>query len=214
MDAPEGDFTVTVKVKGAMTHNYNSASIGIYANNTSVIQMARRFHTGLAAKVEAVPSKLGSVGNVIDFMTRTNSYNEIYVADTQFAAPLWMRITRVGDVFHGYYSYDGVHFTEMPGTQRNAAVAACTDLKIVLACHVGGSETYVMDIDFEDLTVNGELIPFTKSAKITSQDVNLSDIRTVLESVANGEYLLAADTDRDGTTSLMDVIKLLKKIVK
>ena len=157
-DAPEGDFTVTVKVTGAMTHSYNSASLGIYAYNTSVMQMVRRFHGTLGPKVNAPFSKLGKQGNIIDFMTRTTKYVEKYVADRRYDAPLWMRVSRVGDVFHGYYSYNGVTFTEMPGTIANAAVSSCTDLKIALACHVGTSETYVMDIDFEDLTVNGEKI--------------------------------------------------------
>ena len=212
MDAPKGDFTVTVKVTGAMTHNYNSASLGIYADNSSVIQMARRFHTGLAAKVDAVPSKLGSVGNVIDFMTRTTKYNEIYVADTQFAAPLWMKIERAGDIFHGYYSYDGVNFTEMSGTQENAAVSACENLRIVLACHVGGSETYVMDVDFEDLTVNGEKIPFTKSADMESAQLRVKDVLWVLREMINGKYVFAADFDRSGNTELKDVLKLLKAL--
>ncbi|MBR5011999.1 MAG: glycoside hydrolase family 97 C-terminal domain-containing protein, partial [Clostridia bacterium] len=213
MDAPKGDFSVTVKVTGAMTHNYNSASLGIYADNSSVIQMARRFHTGLAANVDAVPSKLGSVGNVISFMTRTTKYNEKYVADTKFAAPLWMKIERVGNIFHGYYSYDGVNFTEMPGTQSNVTVAACENPKIVLACHVGGSETYVMDIDFEDVTVNGEKIPFTKSVEISSNDLKLTDVLKVLKGVVNKEYIFAADTDRDGKTGVIDILKLMKKMV-
>ncbi len=214
MDAPKGDFSVTVKVTGAMTHNYNSASIGIYADNTSVVQMARRFHTGLAAKVDAIPSKIGSVGNVIDFMTRTTKYIEKYVADKSYAAPLWMKIERVGDAFYGYYSYDGATFTAMPSPIENVNVSSCENLKIVLACHVGTSETYVMDISFEDLMLNGEKIPFTKAVPIKAGDVKLNDVIAVLKECLNNEYIFAADSDRDGKISLLDVVKLIKTLVE
>ncbi len=215
MDAPEGDFTVTVKITGVMTHNYNSASLGIYADNTSVVQMARRFHGTLGPKVDAPLSKLGKQGNIIDFMTHTTKYTEKYVADPHYDAPLWMRVSRVGDVFHGYYSYDGVTFTEMPGTITNEAVSSCADLKIALACHVGTSETYVMDIDFEDLTVNGEKIPFTKRVSYTAEDIELSEVLLVLKSILDSEdYIMAADGNGDGKLSLPDVLRMLKVIVQ
>lgn len=215
MDAPDGDFTVTVKVTGVMTHNFNSASLGIYADNTSVVQMARRFHTTLGAKVGAPISKLGPQGNIIDFMTHTTKFTEHCVADPHYDAPLWMRVSRVGDVFHGYYSYDGVSFTEMPDTITNAAVSSCTDLKIALACHVGTMETYVMNIDFEDLTVDGEKIPFTKGVPYTAEDIELSDALLVLRNILNqADYIMAADGNGDGKLSLIDVLSMLKVIVQ
>lgn len=215
MDAPEGDFTVTVKVTGAMTHSYNSASLGIYADNASVIQMARRFHGTLGPKVNAPLSKLGKQGNIIDFMTRTTKYVEKYVADQQYDAPLWMRISRMGDVFHGYYSYDGISFTEMPDTITNEAVSSCTDLKIALACHVGTSETYVMDIDFEDLTLNGEKIPFTKAVLVAAEDITLSDVLNALKNLHNKEeYFGAIDLNCDGKNSLLDILRMLKLIAQ
>lgn len=211
MDAPEGDFAVTVKVTGAMTHSYNSASLGIYADNTSVVQMARRFHGTLGPKVNAPLSKLGKQGNIIDFMTYTTKYVEKYVADKLYDKPLWMRISRVGDVFHGYYSYDGVSFTEMPGTITNKAVSSCTDLKIALACHVGTSETYVMDIDFEDLTLNGEKIPFTKAVPVAGGDITLSDILLALINLQDEDaYFEAIDLDHDGKNTLLDILKMYK----
>lgn len=215
MDAPEGDFTATVKITGAMTHSYNSASLGIYADNTSVVQMARRFHGTLGPKVDAPLSKLGKQGNIIDFMTHTTKYTEKYVADPHFDAPLWMRVSRVGDVFHGYYSYDGVTFTEMPDTITNEAVSSCTDLKIALACHVGTSETYVMDIDFEDLTVDGEKIPFTKAVPIHANEISLADVLETLRVIINREeYLFAADLSRNGKNDLLDVLRMLKNAVQ
>ena len=214
-DAPDGDFVATVKVTGAMTHNYNSASIGIYADNTSVVQMARRFHTGLAAKVNAVPSKLGSVGNVIDLMThKPSGYTEKYVPDLQYAAPLWMRIERKGDRYFGAYSYDGETFTEMPSAIENENVSACEHLKIALACHVGGSETYVMDVKFEDLCINGEKIPFTESTAVSADDgLTLQDILCALEMLVGGEYSAAADVNRNGRNDLKDILHLLKAML-
>ncbi|MBQ9429842.1 MAG: glycoside hydrolase family 97 catalytic domain-containing protein [Clostridia bacterium] len=212
-DAPAGDFEITVKVTGALTHSYNSCLIGIYADGANVIQMSRRFHGSLGAKVDSPPSKLGTVGNIFDFYMYTTKYVERYAADTNGEGAAWMRLTRTGDVYHGYYSYDGVTFTEMPGTLTNEKVANASAPNLLLACQAGDSDTFTNEVVFEDLTVNGEKIRFVSENALLPGDVRLGDalhaLRTVLK---DGKYLSAADTNRDGKVDLTDVLRLFKQI--
>ena len=214
IDAPEGDFTVTVKVSGILTHSYNSCLVGVYADGASVIQMSRRFHPSLGEKAGSPASKMGTVGNIFDFYTYTTKYVEKYTADTKFDAPAWLRITREGDTFRGYYSYDGEIFTEMSGTLTHDNISEAESLQIVVACQMGANSTFNNEIVFEDFTVNGEKIPFTVANEASSEDVTLLDVLETLKASVNSGYISAADMDRNGNLELLDVIKILKLIAE
>lgn len=214
MDAPEGDFTVTVKVMGAMTHSYNSCLVGVYADGASVIQMSRRFHASLGERAGAPTSKLGTVGNIFDFYTYTTKYVEKYTADTRYDAPAWMRIVREGDTFRGYYSYDGMNFTEMPGTLTNDSVTDTESLQLVLACQMGGNSTFNNEVVFEDFTLNGEKIPFTVANAVTPGDITIQDVLLALQGIVNREMLSAVDMDRNGELTLPDILNMLKLLAK
>ena len=214
IDAPKGDFAVTVKVTGAMTHSYNSCLVGVYADGESVIQMSRRFHASLGEKAGAPASKLGTVGNIFDFYTYTTKYVEKYTADTKFAAPAWLRITREGDIFRGYYSYDGENFTEMPGTLSNDGVTSAESLQLVLACQMGGNSTFNNAVVFEDFTLNGERIPFAVANEVTPEEITVKDVLLGLQGLLKGRMLPAVDMDRSGTLTLLDILQLLKLLIK
>ena len=210
IDAPKGDFTVTVKVSGALTHSYSSCLVGVYADGTSVIQMSRRFHANLGKNAGAPASKLGTVGNVFDFYTYTTKYVEKYTADTNFDKPAWLRITRDGDVFKGYYSYDGQNYTEMPGTLSHDSITNAESLQIVIASQMGANSTFRNEITFEDFTVNGEKIAFTTENPYNESDVRLIDVLLALKATVNGSHLPAADINHSGKLEILDIIKLLK----
>ena len=213
-DAPDGDFTVTVKVNGILTHSYSSCLVGVYADGASVIQMSRRFHPSLGEKAGAPSSKLGTVGNVFDFYTYTTKYVEKYTADKNFDKPAWLRITREGGVFRGYYSYDGINFTEMSGTLTHEGITGADNLKIVVACQMGANSTFRNEIIFEDLTVNGEKLAFTAEKPYNENEIKLEDVLISLKSSINGVYLAATDADRNGKLNLLDIIKLVKLITQ
>ncbi|MBE6679685.1 MAG: hypothetical protein E7598_04090 [Ruminococcaceae bacterium] len=214
MDAPDGDFTVTVKVSGILTHSYSSCLVGVYADGASVIQMSRRFHASLGEKVGAPPSKMGTVGNIFDFYTYTTKYVEKYAADTNFDKPAWLRITREGDIFRGYYSYDGVNFTEMSGTLSHDGITNAESLQIVVACQMGGNSTFRNEVTFEDLTINGQKIAFTAANPYNKGDVDIFDVLVALRETVNRGYLPAVDVNHSGDIELLDVIKLIKLIAE
>ena len=214
MDAPDGDFTVTVKVSGILTHSYSSCLVGVYADEASVIQMSRRFHASLGEKVGAPASKMGTVGNIFDFYTYTTKYVEKYAADTSFDKASWLRITREGDIFRGYYSYDGVNFTEMSGTLSHDGITNAESLQIVVACQMGGNSTFRNEVTFEDLTVNGQRIAFTVANPYNKGDVDIFDVLTSLKATINNNYLPAADVTHNGKLEILDVVKLLKLVAE
>ncbi len=214
IDAPEGDFSVTVKTSGILTHSYNSCLVGVYADGSSVIQMARRFHPTLGNNANAPASKLGTVGNVFDFYTYTTKYVEKYTADTNFDKPAWLRITREGDVFYGYYSYDGINFTEMSGTLSHDGVSNAESLKIVIASQMGGNSAFNNEIVFEDFTLNGVKIPFTAVNELARGEAFLYDALLAIKAAVNNSYVYALDINHDNEITLLDVIRVLKSVVR
>ena len=208
--APEGDFTVTVKVSGILTHSYSSCLVGVYADGASVIQMSRRFHASLGKKAGSPANKLGTVGNIFDFYTYTTKYVEKYTADTNFDKPAWLRITREGDIFRGYYSYDGKTFTEMPGTLSHDGITNAESLQIVIASQMGANSTFRNEITFEDLTVNGEKVAFTAENPYNEGDVRLIDVLSALKAYVNCGHLPAADVNHNGKLEILDILRLLK----
>ena len=212
--APKGDFTVTVKVTSELNASYNSALIGVYADGANVIQMSRRFHNSLGEKINVPVNYLGSQGNIFDFYMYTTKYVEHYTADKNADAPAWLRLVREGDTFRGYYSYDGETFTEMPGTLTNANITSADSLQIVIACQMGGNLVQDGDVVFEDFTLNGERIPFAVANEVTPEEITIKDVLLGLQGLLKGRMLPAVDMDRSGTLTLLDILQLLKLLIK
>ena len=143
-DAPDGDFTATVKVANTvLTSDFQTIGFAAFASESRVAGTMRRYHSGLG-------------GNVFAKMNYNGNYDEYAVADTDTDAPVWLKLERSGNEIIHSYSYDGTEFTEIARTTDNADIFACEDLKI--AIYTGGAETF--DATVQDFTVNGEAVPF------------------------------------------------------
>src|SRR5262249_46646360 len=72
-------------------------------------------------------------GNGVRFLTRTTTgANATSVAATGVALPLWVKLTRVGNSFAGYYSTNGTTWTQI-GTTTTIAMSSNTLIGLV-AC--------------------------------------------------------------------------------
>lgn len=157
-DAPDGDFTATVKVTNtALKSNYQTIGLAAFASESRVAGTMRRYHSGLG-------------GNVFAKMNYNGDYDEYAVADTDTDAPVWLKLERSGSEFIHSYSYDGTEFTEISRTTDNDDLFSCEDLKI--AVYTGGKETF--DATVQDFTVNGENVPFCTEKTVEESEYELT----------------------------------------
>lgn len=52
-------------------------------------------------------------GNVFEFMRYQNGYSEPHVADTNPSEDAYLKLERNGNIFKGYYSYDGQEWVQI-----------------------------------------------------------------------------------------------------
>lgn len=155
-DAPEGDFTVTVKLTGGLTKDFQSAGLSAYAGYGRMVLMERRSHTGLG-------------GNVFCLSTHDGKgYTEYRVPEKDPAADAYLKLEKKGNVFTGYYSYDGKTFTRLPQTINAAYVGGAEDLKVGIVTRSGAYQAQ-MQVTFESFTLNGEVKPF--SVNVTEKEL-------------------------------------------
>ena len=146
IDAPDGDFELTVKVSGGLSTNYESIGLIAYHNNSNMVTVERRYHSGLG-------------GNIFGLSTHNGSYTELKVSDSTPTADAYLKMTKVGNVFQGYYSYDGSNWTQITGSITSATVANSSDLKIGLVAR-SGNKTSTTTATFQNFTLNGETLNF------------------------------------------------------
>lgn len=102
----------------------------------------------------------------------------------------------------------------MTGTLSHDGITGAESLRIVIACQMGGNSTFRNEVTFEELTVNGERIPFTVPNEVTAADITLADVLLALRSAVDMETVAAADMNRDGALTLLDILQMLKILVK
>ncbi len=152
-DAPEGDFEITIKLSGGLNKDFQSIGLVAYNDRGSMVTMERRSHSYFG-------------GNVFCLSTSTNgSYQEHYTAETNSAATAYVKMTKQGNVFTGYFSYDGENWTKISNTITSPTVAGSSDLKIGLIARSGsyGAEKLVT---YENFTLDGTVIPFIPDEEI------------------------------------------------
>lgn len=185
-DAPDGDFEITIKLSGGLNKDFQSIGLVAYNERGSMVTMERRSHSYFG-------------GNVFCLSTSTNgTYQEYYTAETNSGAYAYVKMTKQGNVFTGYFSYDGENWTKIANTITSPSVAGSSNLRIGLIARSGsyGAEKAVT---YENFTLNGTVIPFIPDEEICQL---LSEETIVLE---DGEKLPEALKAYVNTGKLVDV---------
>ena len=150
IDAPTGDFTISVKVEGGLNANYESIGLVAFADYGNMVVMERRYH-----------SYLGN--NIFGLSTYTTKHNEYCTKETgSTTAPAYLKMEKKGNVFTGYFSYDGSTWTAISTTITSAAVAGSANLKIGLVARSGGNASSKTAV-FYDFNLNGSVVPFVNT---------------------------------------------------
>ncbi|MBE6638833.1 MAG: hypothetical protein E7616_05190 [Ruminococcaceae bacterium] len=145
-DAPDGDFEIAIKISGGLSRDFQSVGLIAFAGNANMVTMERRSHSYLG-------------GNIFCLSNYQDGYKEHYTPESNSNAPAYLKMTKKGNVFSGYYSYDGENWTKISQTITNASVAGSADLKIGLVAR-SGSYSAEMEVTYENFILNGKILPF------------------------------------------------------
>jgi len=127
--APSSDFQLTTKVTIAPTQNFQFAALQVYQDDDNYIQINRAYANGNFVNFDV---EIGGVP--------TNF--QAAVSDTT----LYLRITREGDTYKGYYGTDGISYTEV----GQYTTISLTNLAVGLSAanNTGGLPAIPADFDF------------------------------------------------------------------
>lgn len=173
MPAPEGDFEITVRVDGGLAYDYQLVGLVAYTGHASMVTVARRYHTYFG-------------GNVFCASTYVDGYDDRSTPDPAPAQEAYLKMTKSGNSFTGYYSLDGVEWIKMSDSIVSE-IGGSDELKIgITAMTSSGGYTPVL---FTDFTLNGEEIPFSvKSSDLTMKVAAGKTVQTVSALLGDGEY--------------------------
>ena len=174
-DAPAGDFVLTAKVSGGLSRDYDSVGLIVYGGSGNMVVMTRRYHSYLG-------------GNIFCLSNYSGGYNEKSAPDAARNADAWVKLVKTGDIFTGYYSYDGVNYTQISETISAPQVAGASGLTVgVCGIHGNLGISSLTTATVSDFTLNGETIPFCMPASENVLSVRRSATKQIVPSVLRPE---------------------------
>lgn len=116
--APTGDWTVITKVTGKPNANWAQAGILIYQDDNNWVKVDRLYDTGNQFQFAKEIAGTYTYQNTPDGIASTTSY---------------LKIVKTGTNYSGYYSADGVTYTQVGTTQT----VSLSSIKLGLMCYGG-----------------------------------------------------------------------------
>ncbi|MCI8300182.1 MAG: hypothetical protein HFI69_07505, partial [Lachnospiraceae bacterium] len=161
MKVPEDktDFTLTAKVSGGLSANYQGAFIAVFDKDNignNYVSAGRRYHDYLFPNS---PKRFG-------MMSGGGSVGEFYGEDGNPDSEAYIKLVKEGNKFTGYYSFDNQEWTQIVQNEsgKNAdsvtsdKLANCENLYVGFYASSGGANNE-LSITFEDFTFDGQVIP-------------------------------------------------------
>ncbi|MGO4548913.1 Ig-like domain-containing protein [Paenibacillus sp. 2TAB23] len=100
--APEGDWTIDTRMVGKPTSQWSQGGLIVYENDQSYLRLTRLFGSG----------------NQLQFTKQIDAVRQHEeVADTINSEVAYLRIVKQGNSYSGYYSADGISYTQVWTTQ-------------------------------------------------------------------------------------------------
>ena len=151
----EENFAATVKVSGDLTTAFQTVALTAFVDSSKAVSVMRRYHTSFG-------------GNCFELMRFEGGYNEQTAKDTQASDDAYLKLEKKGQIFTGYYSYDGVEWTKIAELEC-PQVSGSDNIRIGVYTGNGANNNNGVDIRIEDFTYyanaegEGEIIPFAVS---------------------------------------------------
>jgi parallel beta-helix repeat protein len=152
--APEGDWTIDTRMVGLPTSQWSQGGLIVYENDQTYFRLTRLYGTG----------------NQFQFTKQLNAVREhVEVTDPIESTVSYLRIVKQANTYSGYYSADGVEYTQVWTTQT----ADLVDPKIGLIVCAGTGLT--AEFDYFRITDNGTNPPLpTPVTGVTLEPSELS----------------------------------------
>jgi uncharacterized protein YjdB/regulation of enolase protein 1 (concanavalin A-like superfamily) len=132
--APEGNWAIDTKLEGKPNSQWSQGGLVVYVNDDTYIRMTRLYGSG----------------NQLQFDVKVNGVRtHMEVPDTIGSTVSYLRIVKYGDKYAGYYSVDGVAYTQI----GNTVIASLDDPKIGLI--VCGGTGLTADFDYFHIATSG-----------------------------------------------------------
>jgi uncharacterized protein YjdB len=124
--APEGNWAIETKLEGKPSSRWSQGGLVVYVNDDTYIRMTRLYGSGNQFQLDA---KIAGVRNHME------------VPDTIDSPVSYLRLVKYGNSYAGYYSADGVTYTQV----GNTLTAELDDPKIGLIVCAGTGLTANFD---------------------------------------------------------------------
>lgn len=132
--APEGDWTIETKMDGKPTSQWSQGGLIVYYSDQSFFRLTRLYGNG----------------NQLQFTKEIDDIRESFeIPDMIESTELYLRIVKQGNTYGGYYSTDGVEYSQLWSTQT----ADLIEPKIGLTVAAGTG--LVADFDYFHITEGG-----------------------------------------------------------
>ncbi|MGN0485563.1 MAG: glycoside hydrolase family 97 catalytic domain-containing protein, partial [Lachnospiraceae bacterium] len=196
----EGDFTATVKVSFDPEDNYQSAGLIVYQDDKNVFELLRRYHSRNGGRI------ISGV-NIDNGKFADDSNGEPRVADENAGIPVYLKVTKVGNRFHAFYSVDNetwIAVTDEDGILNNGITAE--KLKVGIYCVNGSGRSGSIPATFEDFTLeqNGT---FNQIDFAVELDQTLETLKVELEKlISYTEKFEAKDYTETSYQALQDAV--------
>jgi len=138
-----GSGSIVAKVENAGGLSGQGGKAGVMVRETPGIKSAYVVYT---------PARRGVL-----FGSTNGQYGSATVGDSQ--TPLWLKLTRTGDVFTAQYSLDGGTWTDIrsPNGQVGSAKIAMTSSVYIGLCVTSGDPEMMATAVFSDITITGDI---------------------------------------------------------
>ncbi len=148
--------------------SYQGAALYVWQSGSDWIRVQRQ-PSNCTLAVQFDPGTWGSSTGVTDAngqpvssqaFSGATTPQAAQVACTQTDDPLWLRMSKVGDIYTGYYSTNGTTWVEL----QSYAFPALQASYVGVSANSGGESTSVVDFGFKDFAVTTAATSTTSSA--------------------------------------------------
>ena len=178
-DVAEGDFSTSVKLSFAPDTDYQSAGLIVYAGDTQIFSVQRRYHSGHGNNC------------ICGVSVQDGNPSENAVADTAVGSDIYLKIERAGSTLTAYWSTDNSDWQKV-WTKENAGLSGA--VQVGLFTGKGGSMANTAEIPatFRDFTLNDTVLPFTAPAPASADYAAVDAALEKAAALSEADYTAAS----------------------
>jgi len=196
-DAPEGDFTMTVKIKSSQLDQQNQAiGLSVFQDDKVNLSLRRRF-TGRNCFETYTLNESG-------WRPDNRTWTTDQAADTMPSQEaVWLKIEKIGDTIKSSFSYNNTDWTTIKNSHEPQQVSKeGKNLKIGVHAVCGNNKYGPIPVVFEDFTVNGKVINFATPTNVSVMSVSKPSTITVKQGTAFEQLTLPATVNTTLSTGV------------